>query len=445
MKNVGLKRIATTAVAALALSISGFTAAHATAQSRALPDGATMYALPCDNSVANGQLASVDVVSGAFTNIGTGTANEYAHDWNDPTGSCAGGATYNTVTKTAYWFNWRPEDAGLYSITFFSIDVTTGESTYIAQIKTPTPNIAGAGADSKIADAWGLTSDYSGNTYLLFSDHSDEHYWVGKVNLETGYLSNIQPLDTPTNNAFHGNYPYNFSFNPVNNTFYATTLNGPASVYSIDVTSGVTALVARTGSFSNRPCSITFDSNGVMWASNGIISSGTLPNWSNADDFEYTPGTTWYSEAIFIVSEPSTQPMLPDPVQQSSITSSSADTTTVGSIATVTVNGNFVEKVSAIQVNGVALPSSSWKQTATAVTITFTAKSAGKQAIQIFNGSAPALKEQTFTFVKPVVVAPATNKAKKETFIHCSKSGVGTRIVHGIDPVCPTGYHLGDI
>ncbi len=62
----------------------------------------------------------------------------------------------------------------------------------------------------------------------------------------------------------------------------------------------------------------------------------------------------------------------------------------------------------------------------------------------ILTGSMRPVAQPGDVFVTRLVPAPATAKAKKATTIHCSKAGVGTRIVHAIDPVCPTGYHLGD-
>ena len=167
-------------------------------------------------------------------------------------------------------------------------------------------------------------------------------------------------------------------------------------------------------------------------------------DWNTSGAGQVASYTPWFTEATFIVTSDSVGPMLPDPVQQSSITSSTIDTTSVGEVATATINGNFVEKVSAVHVNGVAVASDKWSQTSSSVKVTFTAKTTGKYSVQIFDGAAPVLKEQSFTFTAVATPAPAATKAKRATTIHCAKSGKGTRIVHGIDPTCPTGYSVTD-
>ncbi|MEI8149668.1 MAG: ubiquitin-like protein [Actinomycetes bacterium] len=126
-----------------------------------------------------------------------------------------------------------------------------------------------------------------------------------------------------------------------------------------------------------------------------------------------------------------------DPIQKSTITSMSPTTAPAESATTVTVTGNFVEKVVGIHVNSVLLLTDSWVQDSSTVTFTIPGNLAGKYVIQLYNGSAPVLKEQSFTLTplppKPVV-------SKKVTYIKCVKPPRSTRIAHGINPACPAGF-----
>ena len=128
---------------------------------------------------------------------------------------------------------------------------------------------------------------------------------------------------------------------------------------------------------------------------------------------------------------------VPDPIQKSSIISMTPTKAPAGAATTVTITGNFLEKVISIHVDGVVLPTESWIQETSTVTITIPGSIAGTYSIQLYNGSAPVLKEQSFTFTplppKPVV-------SKKVIYIKCVKPPHSTRIAHGINPVCPAGF-----
>jgi hypothetical protein len=143
-----------------------------------------------------------------------------------------------------------------------------------------------------------------------------------------------------------------------------------------------------------------------------------------------------------LVAAPVAVPV-PDPVQQSKITALSSSTAIAGTPTPVEITGSFVEKIRAIQINGVALAVGSWTQTATSVAFTMPAKAAGTYQIQLFNGSAPVLKVQNFTFTSPIVVVaptPAPTAKPKVTYIRCAKPGHGTRVAYGVNPTCPAGY-----
>jgi len=133
----------------------------------------------------------------------------------------------------------------------------------------------------------------------------------------------------------------------------------------------------------------------------------------------------------------------PDPVQQSMIASLSISTAVAQTSAPVLILGTFVEKVAAIHISGTPLSTNSWIQTPTSISFTMPAQIKGVYQIQIYNGSAPVLDVQTFTFIgSEIQVSPKPGPIVKPkvTYIRCVKPGRGTRIAYGINPSCPVGY-----
>ena len=128
---------------------------------------------------------------------------------------------------------------------------------------------------------------------------------------------------------------------------------------------------------------------------------------------------------------------VPDPVQKSSILSMTPTTAPAGAATTVTITGNFLEKVVSIHVDGVVLTTESWIQNSSTVIFTIPASPAGTYSIQLYNGSEPVLKEQSFTFTP---LPPKPLVSKKVTYIKCVKPPRSTRIARGINPVCPAGF-----
>ena len=128
---------------------------------------------------------------------------------------------------------------------------------------------------------------------------------------------------------------------------------------------------------------------------------------------------------------------VPDPIQKSSITLMAPTTAPADSATTVIVTGNFVEKIVGIQLNGMVLVADSWVQDSSTVTFSIPGSPAGTYSIQLYNGSAPVLKEQSFTF-SPLPPKPVISK--KVTYIKCVKPPRSTRIARGVNPVCPTGF-----
>jgi Putative Ig domain len=153
---------------------------------------------------------------------------------------------------------------------------------------------------------------------------------------------------------------------------------------------------------------------------------------------------TYTINVIAIPAAPSPPIPVPDPIQQSKITSISPISITSNSPSLITLSGNFVEKISAIQVDGVGLAPGSWKQTTDTVSFRVLPRSAGNCSIQLYNGSAPVMNALTLSVVEPpksvVELAPAYTPKPKVIYLQCVKPGHGTRIAYGINPACPGGY-----
>jgi outer membrane protein OmpA-like peptidoglycan-associated protein len=98
---------------------------------------------------------------------------------------------------------------------------------------------------------------------------------------------------------------------------------------------------------------------------------------------------------------PPAPPAPPAPTQQSKVSGVSVELVRVDSSAIVILNGTFVENVANISVNGIPLKPSDWLQSANLVRIVLPAGSAGKNLIQIFNGSVPLLPIQSIEVLVP--------------------------------------------
>ena len=97
---------------------------------------------------------------------------------------------------------------------------------------------------------------------------------------------------------------------------------------------------------------------------------------------------------------------VPDPAQTGVVTSSSQTCAATGN--SIVLTGSFAAPISLLTINGAAVSASSWKQTATTVTISYSATSDGSVAIQIYNGQSPVLNVVTFAYTAtcPAPVLP---------------------------------------
>jgi hypothetical protein len=309
----------------LALStVQGISVANAATPSitRALPVGSTLYSLPCSTPPANGQLGRIVTVSGvptaAMTPIGSGTIDAKSTN-------CPVGATYNPVTQTAYWVTPKVI-SGITKQHLFSIDVSTGISTYVAEIRA---DISGRGYASSgatnIPVIYGITFDADGNLYAMIQGNATE-IWIAKVTLnalntsDNGKIidSSAKKLITSPSNPLliTGVFPYNFAFNPSDNKFYSAAAfgvfgSGP-HLYEIDPITGTTIDKGARGNTSELFIGMQFDGNGVMWGGYDAIYSATVAGWTSPTDLQRTSANTSYEiDALLFVPFSSTSPSAP--------------------------------------------------------------------------------------------------------------------------------------
>jgi hypothetical protein len=232
----------------------------------------------------------------------------------------------------------------------------------------------------------------------------------------------------------------------------APSTTTPSAPTINSVTGGAKQLVVAFTPGADGGAAITgykYSVNGGAYISAGTTTSPfTISGLADGTSYAVTllatnsQGDGAASSAITGSTTPAPTPV-PDPVQQSKITALSVSTAIAGSSTPVVISGSFVESIRSIHINGVALASGSWTQTPTTVSFTMPGKSTGTYQIQFFNGSAPVLAVQTFTFTSPSVVVaptPAPTTKPKVIYIRCVKPGKGTRIAYGVNPVCPVGY-----
>ena len=222
-----------------------------------------------------------------------------------------------------------------------------------------------------------------------------------------------------------------FTLNRVSET---ATVGSAIAGYTISSTGGAIA------SYSISPAI----GNGLSFSTTTGLISGRPTAAAAAVSYTITgTNTTSSSTATYRITVNAAAPVeVPDPIQQSKIAALSISSAVAGTPSPIVISGSFIEKISAIQINGAPLAAGSWSQTATSVSFTMPAKSAGTYEIQLFNGAAPVLKSQSFTFTAPVVAVtptPIPTVKVQSSIIKCVKDS-RVRRIRGINPTCPDGY-----
>jgi len=289
----------------LILGVSGPQIALANTPARALPAGNALYAFPCVSPTAEfaeGQLAVIDISTGASTNRGAGITDADIRSQVGSTAACVTGSTYNPVTKSAFFVtSYRSYNL---NSSLFEVNLSTGKTSFIGPL-TPGNSVSGADSQGRI-ETFGIATNSSGSMYALWKGMSDNKFYVGLVDKTTGSISLVNEIQAPWNGYFVDESPFNFSY--FNNQFYAASAFGYRAadsrmhLYTIDVTTGNITSDVAAGSNTTIFAGFAIDSNGVIWNSRAAdVRTSTVSDWSGVNTFiKTTNATSWYRLSSFI-------------------------------------------------------------------------------------------------------------------------------------------------
>ena len=295
------------AFAVLLASVQGISIANAATPpiSRSLPVDVNLYSMSCDGGVPNGQLGGFvtasGVPTGVQTRIGSGTT-----DINST--YCAFGMAYNPVTNTAYWAN--PTGSGdATKQQLFSIDISTGVSTYIAEIRADQSGRAWAvTGGTNLTVMYGITFR-AGKMFAMWRGQGTP-VWVGEVEVNAAnvadngkiysaiQLNDIDPLFNVA--SISNEWPWNFAYNSVDEKFYTAGYlprsgRTGRTLYEINVATGLTTDKGQSGNTNALFWGMQFDSNGVIWGGDDRLNSATVTGWTTAGDLQQTATFSTFS------------------------------------------------------------------------------------------------------------------------------------------------------
>ena len=118
---------------------------------------------------------------------------------------------------------------------------------------------------------------------------------------------------------------------------------------------------------------------------------------------------------ILSVLPPSPPVVTPDPLQQNSVSGISPSTGSISGGTRVTISGSFPTPMTGLQIDGVALNPGSWSQAASSLSVLMPSHSAGPVSIALFDGQAPPLPDQPFTYVDIPVITPTPSATPTPT------------------------------
>ena len=310
-------------------SVQGISVANAATPpiTRALPVGSNLYSISCDGGVPNGQLGGFVTASrvptGAQTRIGSGTTDANSS-------YCVFGLAYNEVTQKGYWVSPKVI-GGVTKQHLFSIDISTGVSTYIAEIRADQSGRAWAETGGNLTVMYGITFR-AGKMIAMWRGESTP-VWVGEVEInavnaaDNGKIYSAVQLNDIDPSYDVGDlsreWPWNFAYNSVDEKFYTAgylprTGRTGRTLYEINVATGLTTDKGQSGNTNALFWGMQFDSNGVIWGGDYRLNSATVTGWTTAGDLQQTATFSTFSpltrhdiNGVFIVSTLSTSPSAP--------------------------------------------------------------------------------------------------------------------------------------
>lgn len=284
-----MRRTTVILAAAATLGMLAIGTSAASAAPRPLPEGDTLYAIPCnyysvDEAILPPlQLLDVDTTTAAATTIGAGTVV--------PDVDCAGQGAWDATTGTAYAIANR-YDSGDDNL-LIKIDVATGVSTVVG------PFTEGG----EETDAYAIAIDAEGNAFASYDGLYSLNLETAEVTYIGGSVSN-----------------YALSFDPVSGVLYTVSTSGVLS--TVDTATGLETAV---GAIADGVYSMAVDSAGIVWfgIDDGLGDSdyeAILASIDPADLTSYEESGTLtvdevapYQEALFIAPTVAPAPA-PEPV-----------------------------------------------------------------------------------------------------------------------------------
>ena len=268
-------------------------------QDRSLPAGYELYALACDGSAPDGQLAIVNATSGVMTRVGAGITDTNIRSQIGTHNACVVGVTYDSMLKKAHFVTgYKPYNL---KNALYQLDLISGASTYIAGL---TPGIGISGADSSgYIDVRGITTDSSGRMYAFWKAMSSDQFYVGAINKLTGIISESHPIESDANRYFVDEDPYGFTY--FNNSFYTVSPNsitrGHFYLYTIDINTGNVTSAVSGDNVASSWYGLAVDTNGVVWNNENKITSATISGWAAAGDAKKSDRSfQWYAWQFLI-------------------------------------------------------------------------------------------------------------------------------------------------
>lgn len=218
------------AAAAATIGMLALGAAPASADPRPLPEGDTLYSLPCNYYSADAaqlptlQLLDIDTTTAVATTIGAGTAIADV--------DCAGQGAWDASTGTAYAiaYRWSAEGDAL----LVSVDLATGVST-----------VVGAFHDSEgPTEVYSIAIDAEGNAFASYGGLFSLNLQTAEITYIGGDISN-----------------YGLSFDPTSGVLY--TLDSSGGLSTVDTATGSTTSVGDVS--DGGTYSLAIDSAGIAW------------------------------------------------------------------------------------------------------------------------------------------------------------------------------------
>ena len=262
----------------------------------------------------------------------------------------------------------------------------------------------------------------------------------GSTTVTVTYTSNALPAGTVITDYLQGDLTHERSL-----------ITGSTNILLSTVVSWLAPDLTVPATAGGSPITITItDPNIQVGAQIYILIGSSLTLAGTATSAGTATASVTTDPEIIINNPPAVTPPSQNtpPIQNSYVNGLTPSRSVVGAAIPVVAQGNFVERITNIQVNGVSLPANSWTQTSSTVSFTMPQEPIGTYSVQLFNGSSPSLAPQSFQYyaaIKPslswtVQTSAADNSWTSVTFgngafVAVASTGSGNRVMRSTDGV----------